>query len=55
MKTYVFFSHFWGGFKWFVIKGGFSYLLSYLIDKKEYRKRKIFEERIAGSKVYVFL
>ena len=30
-------------------------MLSYLIDKKEYRKRKIFEERIAGSKVYVFL
>jgi len=26
------------------------YILSYLIDKKEYRKRKIFEERIAGSK-----
>ena len=25
-------------------------MLSYLIDKKEYRKRKIFEERIAGSK-----
>ena len=24
-------------------------MLSYLIDKKEYRKRKIFEERIAGS------
>ena len=50
MKTYVFFSHFGGGFKWFVIKGGFSYMLSYLIDKKEYRKRKIFEERIASSK-----
>ena len=26
------------------------YKISYLIDKKEYRKRKIFEERIAGSK-----
>ena len=25
-------------------------MLSYLIDKKEYRKRKIFEKRIAGSK-----
>ena len=25
-------------------------MLSYLIDKKEYRKRKIFEERIASSK-----
>ena len=33
----------------------FSYMLSYLIDKKEYRKEKFFEERIASSKVYVFL
>ena len=29
-------------------------MLSYLIDKKEYRKRKIFEERIAGSKKYMY-
>ena len=41
-----FFSHFWRRFS----KEGFLYVLSYLIDKKEYRKEKIFEERIAGSK-----
>ena len=27
-----------------------QYILSYLIDKKEYRKEKNFEERIAGLK-----
>ena len=31
-------------------KAGFSSLFSYLIDKKEYRKEKNFEERIAGLK-----
>ena len=46
-----FFSPFFRGFREGLYrKKGFSYRLSYLIDKKEYRKRKIFEERIAGSK-----
>ena len=31
-------------------KGVISYMLSYLIDKKQYRKRKNFVERIAGLK-----
>ncbi len=31
-------------------KEGISYRFSYLIDKKQYRKRKIFAERIAGLK-----
>ena len=49
-NTYVFFRHFLGAFSKFVSKRRFLYILSYLIDKKEYRKEKNFEERIAGLK-----
>ena len=50
-KNVRFFSHFLGGFrKSLYRKVVFSYSLSYLTDKKEYRKEKIFVERIAGSK-----
>ena len=46
-----FFSSFFRGFReGSYQKEGFSYRLGYLIDKKEYRKEKNFEERIAGLK-----